>query len=281
MSAQRLSDSGAEETQDQDSSHSNYFINDSARPEETQDPNSSHSNHFSNDGTMPGTSVRKMPMNDFERATWTQKKPKTKTRLTPTLSPTLAQGLKKPKTKTHLTRTLSPTTAQGLSDSGAEETQDKTSFHSNPFTYDGARPARVTKPKNVILFGETGVGKSSIINLMADAEIATTSSKLEGCTLEATEYSFTLSGETQTPLCIFDTVGLNEPKMGVNTFFGAIEEAHRLITSLHHSGGIDLLLFCIRGGRINATMQPNYRLFFEFLCEKKVPLAFIVTNLEN
>ncbi|KAG6377584.1 hypothetical protein JVT61DRAFT_15402 [Boletus reticuloceps] len=116
---------------------------------------------------------------------------------------------------------------------------------------------------------------------MADAEIATTSSNLEGCTLEATEYSFTLSGETRTPLCIFDTVGLNEPKMGVNTFFGAIEEAHRLITSLHHSGGIDLLLFCIRGGRITTTMQPNYRLFFEFLCEKKVPLAFIVTNLEN
>jgi len=156
-------------------------------------------------------------------------------------------------------------------------TQDNTS--QNPFGYDGARPAHATRRRNVILFGETGVGKSSVINLMADAEIAATSSNLDGCTLEATEYSFTLPGGT--PLCLFDTVGLNEPDMGVNTFFGAIEKAHGLITSLHDAGGVDLLLFCIRGGRITSTMQRNYRLFFEFLCGKNVPLAFIVTHLEN
>jgi len=148
----------------------------------------------------------------------------------------------------------------------------------NPFSYDGARPANV-KRKNVILFGETGVGKSSVINLMAGANVASISANLEGCTLEATEYSFTLPGEPS--LRIYDTVGLNEPEMGINTFFGAIEKAHKLIMSLHDAGGVDLLLFCIRGGRITATMQRNYRLFFEFMCEKKVPLAFVVTNLEH
>jgi tRNA U34 5-carboxymethylaminomethyl modifying GTPase MnmE/TrmE len=135
------------------------------------------------------------------------------------------------------------------------------------------------KRKNVILFGETGVGKSSVINLMAGAQVASTSANLEGCTLEATEYSFALPGEPS--LCIYDTVGLNEPEMGVNTFFGAIEKAHKLITSLHDAGGIDLLLFCIRGNRITGTMERNYRLFFEFLCEKKVPLAFVITQLEH
>ena len=134
------------------------------------------------------------------------------------------------------------------------------------------------KRKNVILFGETGVGKSSVINLMAGAEVASTSTNLEGCTLEATEYSFTLPGGPS--LRIYDTVGLNEPEMGVNTFFGAIEKAHKLITSLHNAGGIDLLIFCIRGNRITGTMQRNYRLFSEFLCEGKVPLAFVVTHLE-
>ena len=172
----------------------------------------------------------------------------------------------------------------------------------NPFVYDGARPGTSVcempdsitlksspfrlslanvplKRKNVILFGETGVGKSSVINLMAGAEVAPTSANLEGCTLEATEYSFTLPGEPS--LRIYDTVGLNEPEIGVNTFFGAIEKAHKLVTSLHDAGGIDLLIFCIRGNRITATMQRNYRLFSEFLCEGKVPLAFVVTNLEN
>ena len=140
-------------------------------------------------------------------------------------------------------------------------------------------PLANVKRKNVVLFGETGVGKSSVINLMAGAEVALTSGNLEGCTLEATEYSFTLPGEPS--LRIYDTAGLNEPEMGVNSFFGAIEKAHKLITSLHDAGGIDLLLFCIRGGRITATMQRNYRLFFEFLCGEKVPLAFVVTHLEH
>lgn len=122
------------------------------------------------------------------------------------------------------------------------------------------------------------MGKSSVINLMAGAEVAPTSSNVEGCTMQATEYSFTLPGEES--LRVYDTVGLNEPDMGLNTFFGAIEKVHQLIRSLHNAGGIDLLVFCIRGGRVTATVQRNYRLFFEFLCGNKVPLAFVVTYLE-
>jgi hypothetical protein len=171
---------------------------------------------------------------------------------------------------------------QGWNDCGVAvwpsdpRTQDNAS-PPNSFVYESARPGN--KLKNVILFGETGVGKSSVINLIAGAQVASTSANLEGCTLEATEYSFTLPGELS--LRIYDTVGLNEPEMGVNTFFGAIEKAHKLVSSLHDAGGIDLLLFCIRGNRITSTMQRNYRLFFEFLCEKKVPLAFVITQLEH
>lgn len=135
------------------------------------------------------------------------------------------------------------------------------------------------KPKNVIIFGETGVGKSSVINLMAGREVALTSPNLKACTLQATQHLFSLPAEV--PLRIFDTVGLEEPYFGVNTFLGAIEKAHELVTSLHRAGGIDLLLFCIKGGRITAAMQRSYRLFFEILCESRVPLAIVVTNLET
>ena len=82
-------------------------------------------------------------------------------------------------------------------------------------------------------------------------------------------------------LSIFDTVGLGEPEMGVNTFFGAVKKAHELIESLHSTGGVDLLVFCIRAGRITTTMQRNYRLFFDVLCGGQVPLAIVVTNLEQ
>ena len=136
-----------------------------------------------------------------------------------------------------------------------------------------------SRPKNVILFGETGVGKSSVINLMAGEEVAEISYGLEGCTLGAKAYPFTFRGGTKVQ--IFDTVGLEEPEMNINTFVGAVENAHRLIMSLHDTGGVDLLLFCIRAGCITVATQRTYRMFFEILCGGQVPIAIVVTNLER
>ncbi|KAG8216709.1 P-loop containing nucleoside triphosphate hydrolase protein [Butyriboletus roseoflavus] len=140
-----------------------------------------------------------------------------------------------------------------------DEQKEVSTLPQNPFIFGGATPAS-TRPKTVVIFGETGVGKSSVINLMAGAEVAATSANLEGCTMHATEYSFSLPGERS--FRVYDTVGLNEPEMGVNTFFGAIEKAHQLITSLHHAGGIDLLLFCIRGGRNHRHNATQLSLVF-------------------
>ncbi|KIM65690.1 hypothetical protein SCLCIDRAFT_1212097 [Scleroderma citrinum Foug A] len=80
---------------------------------------------------------------------------------------------------------------------------------------------------------------------------------------------------------IWDTVGLEEPEMGVNGYFPAIEKAHALIRRLREVGGVNLLLFCIRGNRITTTAQSNYRLFYEVLCEEQVPVGLVITNLER
>ncbi|KAG2351071.1 hypothetical protein BDR07DRAFT_1467908 [Suillus spraguei] len=85
-------------------------------------------------------------------------------------------------------------------------------------------PSKMTasnKHKNIVLFVQTGAGKSSLVNLMA--------------------------GEN----------------------------------NLERQGGIDLLLFCMRAGRLTDTVQTNYRLFHEFLCDKKVPIVVVITYLEN
>ena len=131
---------------------------------------------------------------------------------------------------------------------------------------------------NIILFGETGVGKSSVINLLAGKPVAKVSSDVEGCTLQSTKHSLSLRG---TEVRIWDTVGLEEPTMGINGYLSAIEKAYMLIHELGSAGGVDLLLFCIRGSRITATTQGNYRLFHEVLCNKEVPIAVVVTNLER
>ena len=113
---------------------------------------------------------------------------------------------------------------------------------------------------------------------MAGDQVAEISSGLEGCTLGAKAYPFTFRGGTK--VHIFDTVGLEEPEMNINTFLDAVKNAHRLITSLHGTGGVDLLLFCIRAGRITVATQRTYRMFSEILCGGQVPVAIVVTNLE-
>ena len=82
---------------------------------------------------------------------------------------------------------------------------------------------------NIILFGETGVGKSSVINLIAEKPIAEVSPDVDGCTMNSKEYSFDVLTRR---IRLWDTVGLEEPQMGVNGYLAAIEKALALIRSL-------------------------------------------------
>jgi hypothetical protein len=154
-------------------------------------------------------------------------------------------------------------------------------------------------PLNFIVFGEMGVGKSSLINLIAGKTLAKSSSGLKSCTLESTEYTIALS-EPQLNVKLFDTVstqivptcgyaksrpiqvGLNNATMNDKSYLDALVKAHKLVASLQSQGGVHGLLFCIKGGsRILESTQQNYRLFHEFLCQEKVPLALVITNLEQ
>jgi hypothetical protein len=141
-------------------------------------------------------------------------------------------------------------------------------------------PSPSTHPRtvNVVLFGETGVGKSSVINLIARKEVADVSSDVNGLTMQSTRYDIPFDDMS---LVIFDTVGLEEPQIGINGYLKSIEKAYELIVKLGAAGGIHLLLFCMRGGRITATTQSNYRLFSEGLCNTKVPIALVFTGLER
>lgn len=131
---------------------------------------------------------------------------------------------------------------------------------------------------HVILFGETGVGKSSLVNLLAGWHVADVSPDSVACTLTSTEYQFQLGAAT---IRLWDTVGLEEPESGTSGYMGAIEKATELIRRLSVSGGISLFLFCVRGNRVTTTMQSNYRLFYEVLGKRQVPIALAVTHLER
>ncbi|KAG2352012.1 P-loop containing nucleoside triphosphate hydrolase protein [Suillus spraguei] len=131
---------------------------------------------------------------------------------------------------------------------------------------------------NVVLFGQAGAGKSSLVNLMAGKNVASTSSDMRSCTLHWQEYPIQFGGKSYR---VFDTVGLEEPQLGIAHYLDIVENAYKLIQYLENRGGIDLLLFCMRAGRLTTTLQTNYRLFHEFLCDKKVPIVVVITYLEN
>ncbi|KIJ19190.1 hypothetical protein PAXINDRAFT_52964, partial [Paxillus involutus ATCC 200175] len=131
---------------------------------------------------------------------------------------------------------------------------------------------------HIMLFGETGVGKSSLINLLTGWHAAEVSPNFGACTMDAKEYQFQLG---PTIIRLWDTVGLEEPEKGPNGYEGAIEKAIQLIRRLNATGGISLFLFCMRGNRITATTQSNYRLFYEVLGKKEVPVALAITHLER
>ncbi|KAG1741410.1 P-loop containing nucleoside triphosphate hydrolase protein [Suillus paluster] len=135
-----------------------------------------------------------------------------------------------------------------------------------------------TKHKNIIVFGETGTGKSSLVNLMAGQDIAVTSPDAQRCTTHWQDYTIEFDGESYN---VFDTAGLEEPQLGLAQYLETVLDAYKLVQSLERQGGIDLVLFCMRAGRVTATLQSNYRLFHEFLCEKKVPIVIVVTHLED
>jgi hypothetical protein len=78
-----------------------------------------------------------------------------------------------------------------------------------------------------------------------------------------------------------DTVGLGEPQLGADSYLAAIEKAYQLIQSLIEAGGLHLLLFCMRGDRMTKTKTSNYQFFYEFLCQKQVPVALVFTGLER
>ncbi|KAG6334070.1 hypothetical protein ID866_5020 [Astraeus odoratus] len=134
------------------------------------------------------------------------------------------------------------------------------------------------KEINVILFGETGHGKSSVVNLIVGKNVADVSRNALPCTLNSKKYQIGIGLHR---FRIWDTIGFNEPKLSTNDLYSALGKAHELISEVTADGGINLLLFCARAGRITQTMENNYRLFYEVLCEKKVPIAFVLTHLED
>ncbi|KAH0828062.1 P-loop containing nucleoside triphosphate hydrolase protein [Lanmaoa asiatica] len=135
-----------------------------------------------------------------------------------------------------------------------------------------------SSPKNIVVFGEGGVGKSSLINLIAGRSIAATSSSAKGCTFHHKKYELQVD---DTPYAIWDTAGLDEGTYGTLPAEIAEGNLKQLLRDLTRANGIHLLVYCVRASRLRKTLLNNYNLFYSAICRKKVPIVAVVTGLEN
>jgi hypothetical protein len=128
---------------------------------------------------------------------------------------------------------------------------------------------------NIILFGETGVGKSSIVNMLIGREAAETKNDALGCTLENRAYEFSIDN---VDFRIHDTAGLNEGEHARVTSTKAIVQLFKLLRELE--GGVSLLVYCMRAPRIREVAKYNWNLFYDVICRRKVVIVTVVTGLE-
>ncbi|KIJ07385.1 hypothetical protein PAXINDRAFT_173510 [Paxillus involutus ATCC 200175] len=134
-----------------------------------------------------------------------------------------------------------------------------------------------SQPRNIVFFGETGAGKSSTINLIAGSGVAHTNNDTGACTGVSACYKTTIRNET---FNLWDTRGLGEG------FFRSLKgspegELKKFLRARHDKGGLDLLVYCVRGSRANKALVKTYKTFCAITRQLAAPVVIVVTNLER
>ncbi|KAG1746963.1 P-loop containing nucleoside triphosphate hydrolase protein, partial [Suillus lakei] len=125
---------------------------------------------------------------------------------------------------------------------------------------------------NVVLFGERGAGKSSLINMLVGRDVSYASDP--SLTAFASKgYAVDVGGRE---VVVWDSVGLQKGE-----HHDALSEMNLrgLIQNLH--GGLNLLLYCVNAARVSGALEVNYDAFYRIIGGKKVPVVLVVTGLEN
>ena len=99
-----------------------------------------------------------------------------------------------------------------------------------------------------------------------------------GETFKSSAYSVEIDGKSYV---LHDVVGFGEHSNGIFDGARAVGNLYRLVTDLSSSGGVNLLVFVVKCGRLTETTDTNYKLFHRGFCDSKVPTVIVVTGCEN
>ncbi|KAG2127588.1 P-loop containing nucleoside triphosphate hydrolase protein [Suillus bovinus] len=127
------------------------------------------------------------------------------------------------------------------------------------------------RPRNVVLYGESGVGKSSLINLIMGRDAAKTSPDALACTTTHVPYDVTISGQR---FRLWDTAGLNEGSEGTVPAVIAERNLTTFLRGLNQEDGVHLLIYCVRGTRATKALQTHYKIYRQLSVIAKYPLLW-------
>ncbi|KAF8123355.1 P-loop containing nucleoside triphosphate hydrolase protein, partial [Boletus edulis] len=139
--------------------------------------------------------------------------------------------------------------------------------------------------RNVIFMGETGSGKSSIINLIAGHNRAAVSNDGMPCTVHFMPYEVSLEGRTY---LLWDTPGLTKASESKSRSFRRLRVTQVPEYSLEsflqercRREELDLFVLCMQGNRVSAETLRIYEIFCRAGRQTTIPLVVAVTRLER
>jgi GTP-binding protein EngB required for normal cell division len=131
---------------------------------------------------------------------------------------------------------------------------------------------------NVILFGESGVGKSSIVNLVVGSQAAKTSPDADACTTRTQPYDVIINGKKYK---LWDTTGLDGGTFGLLRAAIAERNLKKFIRNLLKKSEPSLLIYCVRASRATRALVRHYQSVRSTTREYPIPVVIVVTGLEN
>ncbi|KAG1872843.1 P-loop containing nucleoside triphosphate hydrolase protein [Suillus tomentosus] len=144
-------------------------------------------------------------------------------------------------------------------------------------------PPHHTNTLGIVVCGESGSGKSSLVNLIAGTNIAKTSPDAVGCTTGTNVYDSDklTSRQAETlKVKLIDTAGLDEGTEGTVSDKEARKFLKKLLRTLTEQGNVHLIMYCVRGEKKIQTLRHNYELIHSQV-KSKVPIVLVVTRLED
>ncbi|KAG6890214.1 hypothetical protein C0995_010225 [Termitomyces sp. Mi166 len=145
-------------------------------------------------------------------------------------------------------------------------------------------PITIPNIRNILVFGEAGVGKSSVINMLAGSpyDTAKISDDATNRPLDNVGYRITIkSTSSSLPVVAWEVTGVNEEEHGTVSPGRKMNNLRRLRNNL--GDGPSLLVYIVQGSWELDTraLKTNYDLFVKHICKGNVPVILVVTGCEN